>query len=418
MKNGNDKVYVIGIGDDGRNGLPEGTVSLIEDSEIIFGGERHLEFFNPKNCEKVVVKSNLKEVAARINSELGRKKMTVLASGDPLFYGIGKYLLTKVPREKIEVLPYVSAMQIAFAKVKESWEDAALVSLHAKPMENLLNVLKSSDPKKIGLFTDETNSPDQIAKTLIESEFNGFKAYVCENLGGTDEKIVSGSLEEISGMKFAPLNVMILVKRAAEYVPKESPDREWTLGIPDLDFHQRTPEKGLITKSEIRVLSLSKLCIRKDSTVWDIGAGSGSVSIESALLAPQGQVFAIEKNSDDCDLIQKNVEKFKTPNVQAIHGLAPEALRSIRSDPDSVFIGGSAGNMFEILKICSERLKAGGRIVVNVVTVENLAEAWESFKKLGLRSEVNLFQISRSQPILDMSRFAALNPVFIITARK
>src|SRR3989344_3653769 len=152
---GKDKVYVIGIGDNGEQSVGEQALSLIRDAEVLFGGERHLEFFNPSDCEKVVVKSNLKEVAARINSELGKKKMVVLASGDPLFYGIGKYILAKVPREKVEILPYISAMQLAFAKVKESWEDAVLVSLHAKPMDDLLSVLKNGELKKIGLFTDD-----------------------------------------------------------------------------------------------------------------------------------------------------------------------------------------------------------------------------------------------------------------------
>ncbi len=413
-----DKVYIIGIGDNGEKCLGQEAHALIQNAEILFGGERHLSFFNPSNCEKVAVKSNLKEVAARINSELGKKKMVVLASGDPLFYGIGKYLLTKVPKDKVEILPYISAMQLAFARVKESWEDAVLVSLHAKPIDDLLNMLKTADPSKIGLFTDDINTPSAIAKALLENIGNGFKAYVCENLGGEDERVTSGSLEEITGKVFAPLNVMILVKKSAEYTPKENSLKEWPLGIPDMEFYQRTPEKGLITKSEVRVLSLSKMHIRKDSVVWDIGAGSGSVSIESALLAPQGSVFAIEKNADDFALINKNIDKFKTPNVHAIHGLAPDAISSISLEPDAVFIGGSAGNMPEILRICAERSKSDGRIVVNVITLENLAEAWESFKKLGLKAEATLLQVSRSQPILDITRLAALNPIYILTAKK
>jgi precorrin-6Y C5,15-methyltransferase (decarboxylating) len=422
----NDKVFVIGVGDDGAESLGRESLALIQNAEILFGGERHLEFFNPPNCEKVTVKSNLKEVAVRIHAELGKKKMVVLASGDPLFYGIGKYILTKVPKEKVHVLPYVSAMQMAFARVKESWEDAVLVSLHAKPLENLLSALTSGEPKKVGIFTDDVNTPNAIAKALIESGNNGFSAYVCENLGGKDEQITYGNLAEIAQKTFASLNVMILIRVVpSPWMGEGEGEGEnatkkkiWTLGISDLEFYQRTPEKGLITKSEVRVVSLSKMNIHKDSTVWDIGAGSGSVSIESALLAPQGKVFAIEKNAEDFNLIQKNIEKFKTSNVQAIHGLAPEALASISDNPDAVFVGGSAGSMFEILKVCSDRLKAGGRIVVNVITMENFSEAWESFKKLGMQAEVTLLQTSRSQPILDMTRLSALNPIFIINAKK
>lgn len=416
-----NKVYIVGIGDNGPNNLGKESLSIIQDAEILFGGERHLEFFQSHPAEKVVVKSNLKEVAAQINLLLGKKRMVVLASGDPLFYGIGKYILSKVERDKVEILPFTSSMQLAFAKIKESWEDAHLVSLHAKPMDDLLNLIKTSEPKKIGLFTDDKNSPDHIANTLIEKELNGYQAYVCENLGAEDEKISSGSLQDISQEKFSSLNVMILIKREKQYIPKDAPlesNAKWSLGIPDLQFFQRTPEKGLITKSEIRVVSLAKMKIQPDSTIWDIGAGSGSVSIESALLAPKGKIFAVEKNEEDYKLILKNVEKFKTTHVHAIHGLAPAALNSIPLDPDAVFIGGSSGNMYEILKVCSERLKPNGRIIVNVITVENLSEAWESLKKLGLKAEVNLLQISRSQPILDMTRFSALNPIFIITAKK
>src|SRR3989338_4540086 len=208
-----DKVYVIGIADDGGKGLGREALALIEKAEILFGGERHLEFFSPPDCEKIAVKSNLKEVAARINAELGKKRMVVLASGDPLFYGIGKYILSKVEHDKVEILPFTSSMQLAFAKIKESWEDAHLVSLHAKPLENLLNLIKASEPKKIGIFTDDKNSPDHIARTLIEKELNGYQSYVCENLGSGDEKIISGNLEDIAQGKFSSLNVMILIKR-------------------------------------------------------------------------------------------------------------------------------------------------------------------------------------------------------------
>src|SRR3989338_6805698 len=342
-----DKIYIVGIGDNGADNLGKETLSIIQDAEILFGGERHLEFFQSHTAEKVIVKSNLKEVAAQINLEIGKKK--------------------------------------------------------------------------IGIFTDDKNSPDHIARTLIEKELNGYQSYVCENLGSGDEKIISGNLEDIAQGKFSSLNVMILIKREKQYAPKDEKsenNRKWSFVIPDDEFYQRTPEKGLITKSEIRVISLAKMKLQPDSIVWDIGAGSGSVSIESALLAPSGKVYAVEKNEEDYKLILKNIEKFKTSHIEAIHGLAPNALASIPLDPDAVFIGGSSGNMHEILKVCSERLKPNGRIIVNVITLENLSEAWESLKKIGLNSEVTLLQISRSQPILEITRFAALNPIFIITAKK
>ena len=414
-----DKIYIVGMGDHGIESCNPKAVSIIESADVLFGGERHLEFFSDHKSEKVVVKSNLKEVAARIHSDLGKKKMVVLASGDPLFYGIGKYLLSKIPKEKVELLPYISAMQLAFSKVKESWEDATLLSLHAKPLENLIKAIEMNEPNKIGVFTDDENRPEVIARSLLERGWHEYSAYICENLEGEDEKISFGSLEEISKNRYSSLNVMILIKNKKEssFTPSiSSISKNWTIGIPDGEFYQRTPEKGLITKQEVRVVSLAKMCLSKNSVIWDIGAGSGSVSIESALLADQGKVYAIEKNQEDCSLIQKNIEKFKTLNVQVIHSLAPECLDVIPEDPDSVFIRGSSGNMFEILQICSKRLKKEGRVIVNVITIENLAEAWESLKKLGFKSEVTHLQVSRSQPILNLTRFAALNPIWIITA--
>ncbi|MBI1979449.1 MAG: precorrin-6Y C5,15-methyltransferase (decarboxylating) subunit CbiT [Elusimicrobia bacterium] len=213
---------------------------------------------------------------------------------------------------------------------------------------------------------------------------------------------------------------MVLVQEKSKDFPAPPPTnvKEWRFGIPDQEFYQRTPEKGLITKMEVRVISLSKMNIHPESVVWDIGAGSGSVSIESALLAPQGKVIAMEKNSDDVALIRKNIEKFKTPHVDVIHGTAPDCLSLDLPSPNAVFIGGTAGNMFEILNICSGRLKSGGRIVINLITIENLAEAWSSLKKLQLKSDATVLQVSRSQPILEMNRFAALNPIFILTATK
>ena len=418
----NHKVYIIGIGDNGAKSLSEEARRRVESADLIFGGERHLEFFPQVKAEKRVVKSNLKEVAQTIKAQMEKQRIVVLASGDPLFYGIGKYLFTKIPKEHFDVLPSISSMQLAFAKVRESWDDAVLVSLHAKPIEDLFEA--AGEAKKIGLFTDDENTPNRIAAELVKNGFGPFKVYVCENLGGEDERIVEGDLTTVAAKQFAPLNVMILVKQ-------ELPDDEThvsevrgarcevrTFGLPDHAFFQRKPKEGLITKSEVRVISLSKMRLKPSDVVWDIGAGSGSVSIESAFLVPQGKVYAIEKNLEDCDLIRKNVEKFKTPNVTVIHGLAPDCLGQISDDPDAIFIGGSAGSMTEIIALSCQRLHHGGCIVVNAATIENLSEAVQALSDKKLSPQTLLVQISRSKPILDLTRFESLNPVFIIWAEK
>ncbi len=189
---------------------------------------------------------------------------------------------------------------------------------------------------------------------------------------------------------------------------------QWTIGIPDKEFYQRKPLQGLITKAEVRVISLSKMSIRPDSVVWDIGAGSGSVSIEAALIAKNGSVHAIEKNLEDCENVRQNIQKFGATNVELIHGVAPENLEAF-PDPDAVFIGGSGGKMSEIISISASRLRNGGRIVVDAATIENLAEALAGLKDNRLCTAVTMVSIGRSKDIIGLTRFEALNPVFVLS---
>lgn len=389
------KLVVVGIGDNGADSLSREALRQVSQAEVLFGGERHLSFFADHPAEKIAVRDNLKEIAARLQVET--RRVVVLASGDPLFYGIAGYLATKIGRDRLEVLPNISSMQLAFARLKESWHDAALVSCHAKPIEDALDVIR--DAKKVGIFTDNENTPARIARELLKAGIGGFRAHICENLGGADERISSCSLEESAERQFAPLNVLVLT-RQADAQPLER--RDWTFGIPEEAFYQRQPLKGLITKTEVRVLSLARMRLRPGNVVWDIGAGSGSVSIEAALLG--AKVWAVEKNKEDCDIIRHNIKKFATPQVTVVHGIAPAALAAL-PDPDAVFIGGSGGEMGEIIRLCRERLLPGGRLVANVATLENLGQV--------PAKDVTLVQVSRTRPILDLHRFEALNPVFI-----
>jgi len=186
-------------------------------------------------------------------------------------------------------------------------------------------------------------------------------------------------------------------------------------GFEDSDFIQRTPEKGLITKLEARAVSLAKLRLRADAVVWDIGAGSGSVGLEAARLANRGHVWAIEKNEGDAANARANAERFRAHNYTLAHGKAPAGLDAW-PDPDAVFIGGSGGELAELIALILARLKPGGRLVMNFVTLENLATATAALAALGASWEVTQLQASRSQPILDMHRLAAQNPVWIVCA--
>ena len=193
--------------------------------------------------------------------------------------------------------------------------------------------------------------------------------------------------------------------------------RTWTLGIPDEEFHQRKPLLGLITKLQGGVVALARVGLRDDSVVWDVGAGSGSISIEAALLAPRGRVFAIEKAPEDCENVRLNVAKFATANVEVWEALAPDCFSGL-PDPDAVFVGGSAGRMAAILEQSASRLRPEGRLVVDAATIENLAETVSCLKGLGMAFDVTLLAAARSKELIGLTRFEALNPVFIVAARR
>ena len=417
-----NKFLVIGIGDDGPSGLPASTLEIIRRAEFLAGGERHLSFFPDHPAEKMMVKSNLKELAIRLEAGMSRnEQMVVLASGDPMFFGVGGYLAKIFPPDRMDVRPAPSAMQLAFAAAHIPWDEAALVSVHAKPLERLLAPARSADV--IGVFTEDGTTPGKIAAFLTSHGLGDFDAIICERLGNERQSVRRFPLAELNGHVFDPLNTVILIRRkpidataARQSTEAHSDAYRLDIGLPEESFVHRKPKLGLITKSEIRILSLAKLQLFDAAVVWDIGAGSGSVSIEAARIASHGTIYAIEKNVEDIENVRENIARFGTSHVRPVHGTAPDVLSEIADNPDAVFIGGSAGRMRDILDIAARRLRPGGRIVLNLATVENLAETIATLKTLTLAYELIQVQISRGAPILEMTRFEALNPVTIVTA--
>ncbi|KFL16092.1 cobalamin biosynthesis protein CbiE [Geobacillus stearothermophilus] len=392
---------LIGVGADGKASLPELYRRWIDESELLVGGERQLAMFPDYKGETIVIRRGLAELVERLRHET--RRTVVLASGDPLFYGIGSYLAGKLP---IEVYPAVSSVQWAFAKMGESWQDAAFVSAHGRPLTGL--VQRIDGRRKVAILTDETNSPAVIARYLLEYGMTEYEAFVGEELGGPNERCRLFSLEEMAEAEFLPLNIVILRQTA--------PSPVWPFGIEDDEFFQRKPDKGLITKKEIRVLSLSALRLRPDSVVWDIGTCTGSVAIEAAKIARDGAVFAIEKNEYDLEICRQNLRKFRV-DITLVHGRAPDRLDEF-ADPDAIFIGGTSGAMAPLLDVCCRRLKRNGRIVINAATIETLAEASRELGERGFHVDITLAQVSRSKPILNLTRFEALNPVYIIAAKR
>jgi precorrin-6Y C5,15-methyltransferase (decarboxylating) len=408
-----NKVHIIGVAPDGASSLLPQAHRLVNRAEIVFGGKRLLALFPSLTGEKITIGNNLAEVTDLIKRNLGQKRMVVLASGDPNFYGIASYLTEKLGKDTVEIIPNVSAMQLAFARIKESWEEAVFVSVHSRPIEDIVETVRSNH--KVGIFTDDEHTPATIARVLREYGVDGYQAYVCQNLGEKDEKVIETDLPGLCQMKSSPLNTLILLR-----VPPKKPVRALyrrCLGIPDKEFHQRRPKAGLITKQEVRAVSLAKMRLNDESVLWDIGAGSGAISIEASFLIRKGRIYAIEKNDADVAIIKKNLRKFPAPNVEVVQTFAPEGLGKL-PDPTTVFIGGSGGRMKEILDVVCHRLKPGGRIVINIVSLENLSTAVNALKARGFVTDVTLVNIARSTNIMEFTRFEALNPVFVVTAVK
>ncbi|WP_045522379.1 bifunctional cobalt-precorrin-7 (C(5))-methyltransferase/cobalt-precorrin-6B (C(15))-methyltransferase [Neobacillus niacini] len=392
---------MIGIGDNGAEGLLPQYVEWINECDVLVGGERHLQFFLELKKEKKVIKGGLSALTAELQQET--RNVVILVSGDPLFYGLGGLFAKKLP---ITIYPYTSSVQLAFSKMQESWQDAYIVSLHGRSIKGFAQRIDGR--KKIAVLTDETNSPQAIAKYLKRFGMTEYDAFVAENLQGEMERCRFFTLDEMEQTSFFPLNVVVLKQR--EVVERSS------LGIPDDAFLQRKPDKGLITKREIRTLCLQELGIKENSIVWDIGTCTGSVAIEAAKMAREGAVYAIEKNEGDLENCLENQLKHRTDFV-AVLGKAPDRLDEF-PDPNAIFIGGNGGNMEHLLQTCISRLQPNGRLVMNIATIENLAEALQHLKALGCEVSILQAQISKSKPILNLTRFEPLNPIYIVTAKK
>jgi precorrin-6Y C5,15-methyltransferase (decarboxylating) len=403
------KVHIIGVAPDGASSLLPEARRLVNRAEIVFGGKRLLDMFPSLTGDKIAVRNNLAEVTDLIKKNLRHKRIAVLASGDPNFYGIAGYLTGKLGKDIIEIIPNISAMQVAFARIKESWEDAVFASVHSRPIEDIVKTVRLNH--KIGIFTDGEHAPAAIARVLLEHGVDGYQAYVCQNIGREDEKVIETDLHGLRQTECSPLNILILLRARQKKPAALSPQ---LLGIRDEEFHQRRPKEGLITKQEVRAVSLAKMRLTDESVLWDIGAGSGAVSIEASFLIRKGRIYAIEKNNTDVAIIKKNLQKFHVPNVEVVHAFAPDGLSKL-PEPTTAFIGGSGGRMEEILDLLCRRLKPGGRIVINIVALENLSAAVNALKARGFAADVTLVNVSRSTGVKELTRLEALNPVFVVT---
>lgn len=411
---GPEKVQIIGIGDDGLDGLTAQARRLIEQAELLLGDEATLALVPGMGAVRETIGGGLSQVVARINAA-GSRRVVLLASGDPLFYGMARYLCDKLGKDRFDVLPHVSSMQLAFARVKESWEEAFLTNLAGRGLDHVLDKVRVAE--KVGLFTSEANPPKAVARALLNSRIDNFSAYVCENLGSPDERVTQGELCEIADQDFSPLNVMILVRKPElPDRPSDSAGRR-LFGNPDEVFLQSRPKQGLLTPAEVRATALAQMDLGPASVVWDIGAGSGSVSIEAAQIANQGTVYAVEMDPDDHQLISANAQRFGIKNLLPVLGRAPDAWSTL-PDPDSIFVGGSGREINRLVDLAFQRLRPGGRLVANVGSIENLAAVHDTLNRHVPDVQVWMINVARGVYQFERVRFQALNPTFLLAVVK
>lgn len=409
------KIVIVGIGDDGLSGLTERARKLVQSADLVLGAEPTLRLLDGLTGRTIALDPEMTAALRQVREALSAKSPVLVNYGDPLFYGVARYLCDRLGKEQFEVLPHVSSMQLAFARVKESWEDAYLTSLAGRPIETVIDRIRTAE--KVGLFSSDAYPPSRLAQTLLDHGIDYFRAYVCEHLGQPDERVTQAELSDLVEMDFDPLHVLILVRKPNRPDRAAKVGRYRLFGNPDHVFAQSQPKRELITQAEVRSIALAQLDVRPTSIVWDIGAGSGSVSIEAAQLASQGMVYAIEPDPGDLALIASNTEAFGVPNVRSIAGRAPEALVAL-PDPDAIFIGGTGRQVEPVLKSAYERLASGGRLALNVAAIDSLAAAHKILKELA--GEVLIWNISISRGIeqMDRVRFQAVNPTFLLAVVK
>jgi precorrin-6Y C5,15-methyltransferase (decarboxylating) len=407
-------INVVGIGLDGGKGLSEKVLEIIDDATVLVGGDRHLSYFPNHSGIKLKI-GDLLEVIEKIrNYQNQQEKIVILTSGDPLFFGLGRFLLTKFSREELSFYPHLTSVQLAFNKLKIPWQDVSIVSIHGRDFEELISVLKQGKDK-IAILTDPLHNP----ATIVELYENlalakKYDFWVAENLGDIDEGLSYFPLGKDLKLKtFSPLNIVILISSNQEQKEQLNIDELPLLGIADDKFMSFSDRIGLMTKREIRLIILGELALQPNQIIWDLGAGTGSVSIEIARLSPSSHVYAIEKTAMGITLIEKNCQLFQVENVIPIHGVAPHILGEL-PNADRIFIGGSGGNLTSILDFCQQKLKENGIIVLALATLENQQESINWFKTHNWKYQILQVQISRSIPVANLTRFTPLNPVTII----
>lgn len=413
-------IHILGIGAEQPTELGSNVTQDLLNADIIIGSERHLRgIATLKVTAKCIEYPSPISQLQQLLDKNQQRNIVLLASGDPLFYGIGSYLLRLVGHRHLRFSPALSSIQLTFNKLGLSWQQAQVVSLHGRPLHRIRSVL--GNRRLYAFLTDGNSSPRHIAQELKRARFDNSVIWVCEALGSQQEKVSCFTVSELlapecSDIIFNPLHVTVVKTLGEAGALPEFP------GIDDTLFTTgEQPGKGMISKREVRLTALSMLQPQAQDIGWDVGAGCGGLAVEWARWNPLGQLHAIEQHPQRVQYLRCNREQFGVDaNLKVIEGCAPLALHSLPT-PDAVFIGGSDGRLAEILEYCWQQLKPGGRLVASAVTEQSraslLAFASSSLMKT-IENKWSQVQISRGETLGNQLLLRPKAPVLLMLCQK
>jgi precorrin-6B C5,15-methyltransferase / cobalt-precorrin-6B C5,C15-methyltransferase len=388
---------IIGIGEDGLNGISHAARALIAQAALVVGGRRHLSLAHQAivgetMCWPSPPQAAFPSILARRNSAV-----CVLATGDPFFYGIGSMLAQHVPLDEMICLPGLSSFSLAANRLGWALQDCATVSLHGRELEKVIPFLQPESCVLALSWNQET--PRKLAKLLVDRGIGDTEIAVCEALGGKSERIRHTRADTFAFDNIHPLN-LVAIRTTTSARVRSLP---LTAGCPDSWFEH----DGQLTKRDIRAITLATLAPHKGELLWDLGAGSGSISIEWMLAAPTNQAIAVERDQVRAERIIRNAFSFGVPNLKVIVGDTFMSLKEL-PPPNAIFIGGGATS--KVIDGAWAALTRCGRLVVNSVSIETQAELYRCFKLLG--GELKTIQVSHADPVGGLH---AMRPSFPVT---
>ncbi len=399
-------LYIVGLYP-GSLEPPVAASGIISGADVLSGGKRLLESFPEFSGEVLPFVSPLSDYARELQKRIDAgKRVVLLADGDPCMFGVGRSLLPLMGADNVRIIPSPSAVQIGASRLGLSQGELEILSLHGRSdFSPLYAALQRG--RDCAIYTDRVNDPESIACRLLEKGVDNYSMSVLEELGTDSEKITRGTLESFSGFRCADLNIVILTRTG-----DDGPLR--LFGREEESFVR---SNGLITKLPARATGLALMDLRRGQTVWDLGAGCGSVSVEGSFLAGDSRFFAVEKDPGRIEMIRENIGRFRAWTVEPVSGTMPDVLKGL-PDPDRIFMGGGIGRDDSVIREASRRLKPGGRMVVHAILMGSIQRTRDTFDSLGWDWQAVQLQSSVSESLVGDIRFRAHNPVTVIWADK